>query len=251
MEPDTGRARGNSLDRLLPRSFRPSIGAHDDPNRSHCRAPGPLASLLHLPSMIVTQPSREAVNNPGGNMWKKDEGQAGQESMDAAPRASAPRSTSGSSASGSGRATIGPSISIKGDVTGSEDLLIQGKVDGSVTLGHHAVSVGSEGRVNANIVGRVITIEGRVEGDLTAEEQIILRGSAQVHGDIKAPRVVLEDGATFRGLVDMGATPSKSATTEASGTSSQAKPSEPLKSTSGSISDASKQATSKSGQASS
>ncbi|MEX2465288.1 MAG: polymer-forming cytoskeletal protein [Gemmatimonadota bacterium] len=104
---------------------------------------------------------------------------------------------------------IGASISIKGDVTGSEDLLIQGKVDGSVTLDHHAVGVGPEGRVNAHIIGRVITIEGRVEGDLTAEEQIILRGSAQVHGDIKAPRVVLEDGATFRGLVDMGAAPSK------------------------------------------
>jgi len=179
-------------------------------------------------------------------MWKKDEGQAGQESIDATPRASAPRSTSAS-----GRATIGPSISIKGDVTGSEDLVIQGKVDGSVTLGHHAVSVGSEGRVNANIVGRVITIEGRVEGDLTAEEQIILRGSAQVHGDIKAPRVVLEDGATFRGLVDMGATPSKSAVTGASSTSSQSKPSEPSRSTSSVTSDAGKPAVSKSGPASS
>jgi cytoskeletal protein CcmA (bactofilin family) len=89
-------------------------------------------------------------------------------------------------------------------VTGSEDLLIQGQVDGSVTLDDHSVGVGSEGRVNANITGRIITIEGRVEGDLTAQEQIILRGSAHVKGDIKAPRVVLEDGATFRGLVDMG-----------------------------------------------
>jgi cytoskeletal protein CcmA (bactofilin family) len=89
-------------------------------------------------------------------------------------------------------------------VTGSEDLLIQGQIDGSVTLDDHSVGVGSEGRVNANITGRIITIEGRVEGDLTAQEQIILRGSAHVKGDIKAPRVVLEDGATFRGLVDMG-----------------------------------------------
>jgi cytoskeletal protein CcmA (bactofilin family) len=179
-------------------------------------------------------------------MWKKEDGQAGQESSDATPRASAPRSTGGS-----GRATIGPSISIKGDVTGSEDLVIQGKVDGSVTLGQNAVSVGSEGRVNANIVGRVITIEGRVEGDLTAEEQIILRGSAQVYGDIKAPRVVLEDGATFRGLVDMGATPSKSVATEVSSTSSATKPGEPSRSTSSATSDTGKPATSKSGQASS
>ncbi|MDZ7778380.1 MAG: polymer-forming cytoskeletal protein [Gemmatimonadota bacterium] len=134
-------------------------------------------------------------------MWKKDEEQPAPSNAGTTPRTTGQKPASGDS----GRATIGPSISIKGDVTGSEDLLIQGKVDGSVTLAQHAVGVGSEGRVNADILGRLITIEGRVEGDLTAEEQIILRGSAQVHGDIKAPRVVLEDGATFRGLVDMGA----------------------------------------------
>jgi cytoskeletal protein CcmA (bactofilin family) len=134
-------------------------------------------------------------------MWKKEEGQSAQGSSETETRGPAPRS----STSSSGRATIGPSISIKGDVTGSEDLLIQGRIDGSVTLDNHSVGVGSEGRVNANITGRLITIEGTVEGDLTAQEQIVLRGSAHVKGDIKAPRVVLEDGATFRGLVDMGA----------------------------------------------
>jgi cytoskeletal protein CcmA (bactofilin family) len=144
-------------------------------------------------------------------MWKKDEDPSTQPSSESrTPSVSAPRSSS----AGGSRATIGPSISIKGDVTGSEDLLIQGQVDGSVSLGKHAVGVGSEGRVKANIVGRLITIEGRVEGDLTAEEQIILRGSAQVHGDIKAPRVVLEDGATFRGLVDMGTTSTKASASD-------------------------------------
>lgn len=135
-------------------------------------------------------------------MWKKDEEQSTPSTVDTATR---PQPTRASTSTGQ-RATIGPSISIRGDVTGSEDLLIEGRVDGSVTLDLHAVAVGGEGRVNANITGRVITIEGTVEGDLTAEEQIILRGSAHVQGDIKAPRVVLEDGATFRGLVDMGAT---------------------------------------------
>lgn len=138
-------------------------------------------------------------------MWKKDEGQTSQGSSETETRAPAARPSSSSS----GRATIGPSISIKGDVTGSEDLLIQGRIDGSVTLENHSVGVGSEGRVNANITGRLITIEGTVEGDLTAQEQIVLRGSAHVKGDIKAPRVVLEDGATFRGLVDMGSTKAK------------------------------------------
>lgn len=184
------------------------------------RAPPTLASLLHIPTRSIHRAVAKASAHsiPGGinDMWKKDEGQSTQpSSMETPQRVASPRPTSASSASAT-RATIGPSISIKGDVTGSEDLLIQGQVDGSVTLDQHAVTVGGEGRVNADIRGRIINVEGRVEGDLTADEQIILRGSAHVHGDIKAPRVVLEDGATFRGLVDMGATPKQPAASKES-----------------------------------
>ena len=102
------------------------------------------------------------------------------------------------------RATIGPSITIKGEVSGNEDLLIQGRVEGSIDLKERAVTVGPDGKVNADIDGRVVTVEGRVEGNLQALEQVILKSSARVQGDIKAPRVVLEDGASFRGMVDMG-----------------------------------------------
>lgn len=143
-------------------------------------------------------------------MWKKEEEQTARPQGESTSRVATPRPTTRSPQS-SGRATIGPSIQIRGDVTGSEDLLIQGRVEGSVTLADHSVGVGSEGRVTADVVGRLITIEGHVEGNLTAQEQIVLRGSAHVKGDIKAPRVVLEDGATFRGLVDMGASDVKSA----------------------------------------
>jgi len=134
-------------------------------------------------------------------MWKKDEGQPGKPTTASAP-SGAPSRTN---AAGSARATIGPSISIRGDVTGSEDLLIQGQVDGSVTLELHEVTVGGEGRVKAGITGRVIAVEGSVEGDLIAQEQIVLRATAHVLGDLRTPRLVLEDGATFRGLVDMSA----------------------------------------------
>lgn len=139
-------------------------------------------------------------------MWKKEDDQTAQPTAGSTPRVASPRPQS---SPGSAKATIGPSITIDGDVTGSEDLLIQGRITGSVTLDDHAVGVGTEGRVNADIVGRLITVEGQVEGDLTAQEQIVLRGTAKVKGDIKAPRVVLEDGATFRGLVDMGAQPTE------------------------------------------
>lgn len=133
-------------------------------------------------------------------MWKKDE--AGLE-----PSVEISTASEGSrrpTPQRGDRATIGRSISVRGEVSGDEDLLIQGQVDGSVELGQHSVTVGGDGRVKANITARVVTVEGSVEGDLTAQEQIVLRGSARVQGDIRAPRVVLEDGASFRGLVDMG-----------------------------------------------
>ena len=101
-------------------------------------------------------------------------------------------------------AIVGRKIRIKGDVTGNEDLLIEGRVEGSVDLRAHSVTVGPQGDVKASIVGRIVTIEGRVQGNLTAEEQIVLLSSADVEGDLAAPRVVLEDGASFRGGVDMG-----------------------------------------------
>jgi len=135
-------------------------------------------------------------------MWKKEEGMVTPQSQPGtAPKNESPRQSVGASE----RATIGRSITIRGDVGGDEDLLIQGQVDGSVNLELHSVTVGSEGRVKANIAGRVVIVEGQVEGDLNAKEQIILRSSAHVAGDITAPRVVLEDGASFQGLVDMGA----------------------------------------------
>ncbi len=145
-------------------------------------------------------------------MWKKDETPepitytrpepAVGPARPAAPLEAAPPAPTSSS-----RATIGSSITIRGDVTGDEDLLIQGRVDGSVDLKQHSVTVGREGQVKANIAGRVIAIEGRVEGNLKADEQVILRASAVVQGDITAPRVVLEDGARFRGGIDMGELP--------------------------------------------
>ena len=100
--------------------------------------------------------------------------------------------------------TVGQKIRLKGEITGEQDLLIEGQVEGSVLLRSHAVTVGEEGEVKASIVGRTITVKGSVKGNLTAGEQIVLHSSATVEGDLTAPRVMMEDGATFRGGIDMG-----------------------------------------------
>ena len=106
-------------------------------------------------------------------------------------------------------ATIGPSIRIRGDLAGDEDLVVQGQVEGTITLEQNLVTVGKDGKVNATVNARVITVEGEVEGDLNGEEQVTLKKSATVRGNIVSPRVSLEDGARFKGAIDMEGQASK------------------------------------------
>ena len=101
------------------------------------------------------------------------------------------------------RAVIGPSLELQGELSGNEDLLIEGRVQGRIQLPQNAVSIGAKGRVSAQVLARVISIEGEVDGNLVAEELIVLKKSARVRGDLVAPRVVIEDGARFKGTIDM------------------------------------------------
>lgn len=138
-------------------------------------------------------------------MWKKGEtGEAAPPVTGQAAPAAPPQPAERRPRTGSGeRATIGPSIRINGDVSGEEDLLVQGRVEGSIHLAQHAVTIGPEGRVRADVSGQSVTVEGEVVGNLRAADQVVLRRSARVEGDIVAPRVTIEDGASFRGAVDM------------------------------------------------
>ena len=98
---------------------------------------------------------------------------------------------------------IGSTILIKGELSGDEDLLIEGRVEGKIELSKHNVTIGKNGRVKADVYGGVITIEGEVHGNLFGEDQLVLRQSSIVRGNIVAPRVILEDGADFKGSIDM------------------------------------------------
>jgi cytoskeletal protein CcmA (bactofilin family) len=106
--------------------------------------------------------------------------------------------------SGSGQfAVIGRSIKINGDVKGDEDLMIEGDVSGTVELRNHSLTIGKEGAVKANIFARTITVDGKTDGDLYASERIAIRATADVRGNLLAPRVSLEDGARFKGSIEM------------------------------------------------
>jgi cytoskeletal protein CcmA (bactofilin family) len=100
-------------------------------------------------------------------------------------------------------AMIGPSIVIKGTVSGDEDLHVEGKVEGTIDLGAHTVSIGQSGRVTADINAKVVKIDGEVAGDISGNEKVVISKSGNVRGNIVAPRVTLEDGAIFKGSIDM------------------------------------------------
>jgi cytoskeletal protein CcmA (bactofilin family) len=98
---------------------------------------------------------------------------------------------------------IGSSIKIKGEISGDEDLLIEGKVEGTIDLNDHEVSVGQSGQVFADIKAKMVRIDGEVTGDITGNENVVISKSGNVRGNIVAPRVTLEDGAVFKGSIDM------------------------------------------------
>ena len=102
-------------------------------------------------------------------------------------------------------AMIGSSIRIKGDVRGDESLMIQGQVEGTVTLKGNNLIIGQEGRVTAAVHAHTITIEGTLQGDAFGEDRVILKRTASVRGNISAPQVSMEEGARFKGSMDMDA----------------------------------------------
>ncbi|UTW45994.1 polymer-forming cytoskeletal protein [bacterium SCSIO 12696] len=100
-------------------------------------------------------------------------------------------------------AMIGSTIHIKGDISGGENLVIDGKVDGTIDLSAHELSVGSSGTVKADITAKTVRIDGEVQGDISGHEKVTVSKTGNVRGNIVAPRVTLEDGAKFKGSIDM------------------------------------------------
>jgi cytoskeletal protein CcmA (bactofilin family) len=100
-------------------------------------------------------------------------------------------------------AVIGPTITVKGEISGKEDLEIQGTLDGTITMKEHRVTVGDKGRIKADVRAKSIHVAGEVEGNLFGDDEVVLRESGRLLGNITAPRVALEDGSKFKGSIDM------------------------------------------------
>ncbi len=109
------------------------------------------------------------------------------------------------------QATIGKGLFIKGEITGSESLYIDGKVEGSLNLPGNRVTVGRNGQVSANITAREIVVLGKVRGNVSATDRVDIRAEGSLNGDVAAARISIEDGAFFKGGIDIRKPDAKSA----------------------------------------
>ncbi len=98
---------------------------------------------------------------------------------------------------------LGPTLTFKGELSADEDLIIQATVEGSIA--HHTknLTIGEHGRIKADINASVIVVEGTVEGDLNGDDAVIIKSTGRVNGNVTAPRITLEDGASFNGRINM------------------------------------------------
>src|ERR1700723_1602510 len=137
------------------------------------------------------EPERPTMNTPSAPAMMTNEPPA------------APRPATAATTTTADQATIGKSLVIKGEVTGSESLYIDGRVEGSISLAGNRVTIGRNGVVAANINAREIVVLGKVRGNLTASDRVDIRSDGSLTGDVVAARISIEDGAYFKGGIDI------------------------------------------------
>lgn len=98
---------------------------------------------------------------------------------------------------------IGRTVTIEGTLTAQEDILLEGRFNGEVVLVENALVVGQSGDIRADIKAKTVTIHGKANGDIKASDQVEISASGSMRGDILSPRVILHDGAKFKGRIDM------------------------------------------------
>ena len=100
--------------------------------------------------------------------------------------------------------TLGPSVHIVGELRSDEDLLIEGRVEGTIHIEDAVLTIGSPATIQADIRGSTINVRGTVRGTISAAERIEIAASASVNGSLTANHVIIAEGATFNGRIDMG-----------------------------------------------
>ena len=141
-------------------------------------------------------------------MWKPSQPEPSsppppQEPVRSAPPAPSLESANRAAVSANDQATISKGLFIKGEIAGSESLFIDGKVEGSINLNGNRVTVGRNGNVSASITARDVVVLGKVRGNVTASDRVDIRAEGALTGDVAAARISIEDGAFFKGGIDI------------------------------------------------
>jgi cytoskeletal protein CcmA (bactofilin family) len=181
------------------------------PPKQDCQANRILRSFLGLTAMALPwNPSShwDRKGNTLSAMWKPS--QSGPIASHLPPEPARPtpptpafEPANRAPAAAGDQATIGKGLFIKGEITGSESLFIDGKVEGSVNLNGNRVTIGRNGQVAANITAREIVVLGKVRGNVTASDRVDIRAEGSLSGDVAAARISIEDGAFFKGGIDI------------------------------------------------
>jgi cytoskeletal protein CcmA (bactofilin family) len=127
---------------------------------------------------------------------------------------STPARSYDSIAGSGGSAAIGKAVMVKGQIISREDIIIDGEIEGTVEAHEHRVTVGPNGKVHSAVRAREIVILGSIHGNVEAADKIEIRKDARLIGDIKTARIVIEDGAYFKGSIDITKIEPKSAATQ-------------------------------------
>ena len=137
-------------------------------------------------------PPKSAATPPSANVQRETQ----------APMSTAPASSSFNTLD-RGVAMIGKSVTIKGQIFSREDLTVDGEVEGSIELQENRLTIGPHGKIQAGVKAREIVVLGTINGNVEASEKLDIRKDARLVGDIKTARIVIEDGAYFKGSIDI------------------------------------------------
>jgi cytoskeletal protein CcmA (bactofilin family) len=99
--------------------------------------------------------------------------------------------------------SLGRTVAVKGEIRAEEDLVIDGQMEGRLDLGQNRLVVGPNGTVRADIIAREVDLHGVINGNVVASDRVILRNNSKLVGDLKMASIVIEDGAYFKGSIDI------------------------------------------------
>ncbi|HXT24112.1 MAG TPA: polymer-forming cytoskeletal protein [Candidatus Eisenbacteria bacterium] len=157
------------------------------------------AKKPETPQVAQPEPKSFAANQPNLNQAPKAAPATWEGTNAMSTDAMRPLGATGDRAT----ARLGASLHVKGEITGSEDLLVDGSVEGLIQLDERKLTVGATAKLTADIIAREVVVYGSVKGNLRAKDRIEIKKDGSVNGDLTTARIMIEDGAYFKGSIEI------------------------------------------------